>query len=302
MAIAFCILAHKNPAQIARLLRSIWHSENTYVIHYDRRSSSAEHRSINELKAIFPGLTTISSRTVNWGRFSQMQAQLDMLAMALKLSKVWNHAFTISGQDFPLLRSELMDVELSAEPRKSFVSWFDPLEHPHWKDAWDRLTLWHLDSAFMEHVLRLPGLGRIVRAWAGWQNRIPTIPLLRRKRPDFFRWRGGANHHLLSRDAVRYLLEDQYALRIAKWLRHSGFPEEAYVQSALMNSTLAETVINDDRRAIYWDKGAASPRTLTVNDLPQLRRDRENGKLFARKFDTSVDDEVICELEKDLGL
>jgi len=129
---------------------------------------------------------------------------------------------------------------------------------------------------------------------------MPFVPGFRRASPHFFRYFGGSNHVILSRQAVRYVAFDPHARKLRRWLRWSGIPDESLFQSVLLNSPLASQVINDDRRAIYWEPGAPSPRTLTMEDLPRLREARADGKLFARKFDVSVDADVIAALEDDL--
>jgi hypothetical protein len=302
MPLAFCILAHKNADQIAGLLRAISLPESVCVLHYDRRAPHREQLNIDQLTHRFPGLQVLPSRRVNWGRFSQMQVQLDMMKTAMDASSQWTHLFTISGQDFPLVSAEAMENELAGQKDQSFVSWFDPLAVASWANAEERLTRWYLDSPFLEEILRIPGVGRRLRRLMHWENTFPTLPGFRRRPPAFFKWFGGANHHILARQAVRRLLEDVECQRIAAWLKHSGHPDESFVQSALLNSPLAGTVVNDDRRAIYWNEGSASPRTLTLADLPELRAARGRGKLFARKFDSAVDNAVLQELEKDIGL
>jgi hypothetical protein len=124
---------------------------------------------------------------------------------------------------------------------------------------------------------------------------------MRRPIPDFFHWYGGANHYVLSREAVSHLLHDDKARRIADWLRRSGSPDESYVQSALLNRSCIGNLVNDDRRAIFWENGKASPRTLVMDDLPALRRARSDGKLFARKIDCDLDNEIVDALESDLN-
>jgi len=299
MAVAYCILGHKNPAQIERLLRAIMRPGNQVVLHYDRRARRSEHAALAALARTRPSLTLLKPQYVNWGRFSQIATQLKMLRTALQTPS-WTHAFLISGQDFPLRSQAEIVEELNHKTDESFVSWFDPTQPGHWLNADVRLRRWHLDSTLLEWLLRWPGFGRRLRALLGWSNYFPTLPGITRQLPGFFRWFGGSNHPILSRASVEHLASDEQAIRIERWLRPSGHPDETLVQSVLMNSPLANRVVNDDRRAIFWDAGAPSPRTLTIQDLPRLREARTAGKLFARKFDVSVDADVITALEGDL--
>lgn len=300
MALAYCIVAYKNPAQVGRLLRSIAHPGNVCFVHYDRRSPRREHGELARLAAELPNAFLLPSRPVLWGRFSIVRAQLE--AMRRGLAYPWSHFITLSGQDFPLAPQERMVRELEAQPGASYLGFFDPFGGI-WKDAQERLTRVHLDSGLLEALLKLPGLGRRLRRLMGCEHSIPFVPFVRRKRPAWFRYMGGSNHLALSREAAEYVLGDSQARRIIRRLKSTGIPEESVFQSVLCNSPLAAALVNDDRRAISWERpGAPSPRTLTMADLPWLRARREAGKWFARKFDTAVDAGVLGALEKDLGL
>lgn len=302
MALAYCILSHKNPGQVARLLQAIWHPENIYVLHFEKRAPHSAHTAIAELAARYPNVRVLPSRPIQWGRYSQLKAQLDSLRICAGWSKDWSHFINLTGQDFPLFAQTKIMQELGSKPGISFVSSFDAFATGQWGDAEQRITRLHFDSPMLEAVLRLPGVGRRVRAIFGWTNQLPFVPFVRRPRPTSFRYYGGANHFILSAEAGDYLLHDPEAKKIIRWLRPTGFPEECSVQTALMNSRLADRVTNDDRRAIYWAKdGDPSPQTLSLADLPRLDIARAEGKLFARKFDTTVDEKVMKTLEEQLA-
>jgi len=303
MGLAYCILAHKNPAQIARLLKAIAHPDNVCTLHYEKRAPRSEHDAIARLAQEFPNVHLLPSRPILWGRYSQIATQIEGMEHALRISRNWSHFITLSGQDYPLKPQPEMIRELSVTSSSSFVSFFDPFVEPYWHNVEDRVGRVHLDSLALETVLKLPFFGRRLRSLCGWNNRMPFVPFVRRARPDWFRYMGGANHVILSRSAAEHLSSDPAAKRIIRWLRYSGHPDESIFQSVLLNSPLASSIVNDDRRAIFWEKsGAPSPVTLTCAHLPWLHEERNKGKLFARKFDTSVDNEVLAHIEKEIGL
>lgn len=301
MALAYCILAHKNPAQLARLLRAIWAPENTYVLHYERRGPQEEHAAVARLASDFDNVRVLRARAVQWGRFSQVAVQLEALGAAMQSSAAWTHWINLTGQDFPLTPPSAIASELVAAPDASWVSSFDPFDGIHWKNTSDRLSRMHIDSSLLEEVLRMPGIGRRVRHFLGWTNRMPFVPFVRRKLPSGFSYIGGSNHVILSREAASYVLFDRRAQHTIGWLKWTGHPDETLYQTLLLNSPLREKIINDDRRAIFWtNAGDPSPRTLVLEDLDQLRTARDAGKLFGRKFDPAVDEQLICALETDL--
>ncbi|TVP75352.1 MAG: hypothetical protein EA353_14060 [Puniceicoccaceae bacterium] len=302
MPLAFCILAHKNPEQVRGLVQALSSQRSTIIIHYDQRAPNAERRILQKLAKEHLHLSLIRPRKVNWGRWSQMQAQLDMMEAALSYNKKWTHLLTVSGQDFPLQTVEQIESFMSQHPQQSMIEWFDPFEAGRWKDACERITRWHFDSDALQRILRIPGVGRRIQGLFGWQNRIPFLPGVRRQLPSSFRWYGGSNHYNLSREAVEYVVRDSRAQSIARRLRHVASPDESYIQSALLNSPLAETLSNSDRRAIYWERpDSPSPKTLTLADLPQLHEARKQGKFFARKFDLNTDAGVLQRLASELS-
>lgn len=303
MALAYSILAHKDPAQVARLLRAIAHPDNVYFLHYEKRAPRGDHEAMARLAREFPNIHLLPARRVLWGRFSLVARQIEGLRGALLTGRDWSHFITLSGQDFPLIPQAEMIRELNAVKDSSFVSFFDPLATEDWKNVGERLERVHLDSAALEALLKVPLLGRWLRRICGWQNRMPFVPGVRRRRPEWFHYWGGSNHVILSRPAAAYLADDPYSRRMIGWLKRSGHPEESLFQTVLLNGPLAASVVNDDRRAIRWQgPGSPNPLTLRCADLPWLRGEaRRNGALFARKFDASVDDEVLRELARDLS-
>ena len=300
MAIAYCILAHKNPEQMRRLLRAVWHPENLYVLHYDKRSPRVDHEVVARFPEEFPGVRILPCKAVFWGRFSQVAVQIEALKLAVQSAAVWTHFINLTGQDFPLKsQTEILRI-LSEAAGISFVNHFDPFDGVHWQYAGDRLSKIHIDSPFLERLLTVPAIGRRVRWALGWSNRIPTIPLWRRKSPTEFRYFGGSNHVILSRDAATYIVHDPNAGKTIRRLRWSGHPDESVFQSSLLNSRFSEVTVNDDRRAVFWEKCTdASPQTLTSADLDRLGNARSQGKLFARKFDTLKDSNIIDLVERE---
>ena len=303
MGLAYCILAHKNLAQIARLLRAIAHPDNVCVLHYEKRAPRSEHEALARMAREFSNVHILPARSILWGRFSVVGAQLEAMGKCLALADRWSHFITLSGQDFPLKSQAEMIAELEAARRNSFLSFFDPFTEPLWKNLADRISRVYIESPMLEAFLKIRFIGRQFRRLCGWTDRMPFVPFVKRANPSWFRYMGGSNHVILSREAASYIVNNPDARRIIQWLKCSGIPDETVFQSVLLNSPLAASVVNDDRRAIFWESpGSPSPITFTRTHIEWLREARRQGKLFARKFDSGVDDEVICEMEKDLNL
>ena len=65
-----------------------------------------------------------------------------------------------------------------------------------------------------------------------------------------------------------------------------------------MNTSFDGVLINDDKRAIIWipdDDIKLRPKTFTNDDIQFLL---EGDNLFARKFDDSIDKDIIGNMEQ----
>ena len=296
MSLAFLILAHQKPAQFKRLFDAIYHREDTFVLHFDRRAPAALHDLGRTLALVHSNVLLMPARKIFWGGPVIVHVQLEAMRLALITDSRWTHFINLSGQDFPLKsRDEMIDF-LEAAREKSYLSWFDPLGAPVvWSDARKRMIRHHIAWPWLHHLLTLPGIGRRLRRICGWQNGLPYIPGYLRRWPDFFRYYGGANHVALARATAGYLLENTDARRIIDWLQATGVSDEILFQSVLLNSPLAPTLINATLREIDFPRGSVHPRIFTAADLPRLFA---SPALFARKFDEGIDSVVLDRLEE----
>ena len=224
------------------------------------------------------------------------EVQIDAMRVADAVADhPWTHYINLTGQDFPLRsRAEILET-LGDRPDASYVSWFDPLEKPLWDNARERLTQYYLEWPWLQKAIYLPGVGRRLRQLMGWHSR-PFIPFYQRAWPSFFKYYGGSNHVILSRAAVRHFLNDPGAQRIIEWLRPSLHANEIVFQCVMMNSPLADTVINTHLRTVDFARlQDPHPRVWKSEDFDRLVASRG---LFARKFDFGIDETIVTRLEE----
>ena len=290
MGIAFHILAHKNPAQVAALVASLEPGpDSPCVVHYDRARPPAEARELRRRLAGTPGVILQRRRPIDWGGWSIVAAQLEGLRLAMDASRSWTHWINLSGQDLPLVSPGELRHHLRSRPDLSHIEWFEPATA--WPDWRDRLDFLYPNSYHLGRLLRLPGLGRRLRALLPDPNGTPSLPLFRR-RPPFFRYLGSSNWVVLSRAAALSLLTDATAYRILRWLRWSGIPDESVFPSVVLNTRPALPVSRQTTRLIVFPPGTTSPRLLDSADLPRLAEAKAAGMLFARKFDLAAHPEL----------
>ena len=297
MALAYHILAHKQPSQVERLVRVLHHPDDIFVLHLDRRAPLALHQLGRRLAAAHSNIVVQRPRAVLWGGSQIPDVQIEAMQLALTMSATWSHFINLSGQDFPLRSRGDIVASLEAQREMNFVSWFDPFETKLWPNVDDRLDRLYLHWPWLHRLLKLPGLGRRIAAVAGWSNRLPAVPGYRRPRPDFFRYYGGSNHVILSREGCAYVATNEKAQRIQRWLRRSAIPDESVFQCVFLNGPLHTTVVNRHLRHFEFPSDTPHPRTFRIEDFDRLIASEG---WFARKFDEQLDFRILDRLDQHL--
>src|SRR5690242_21774837 len=100
--IAYLILVHRYPNQFKRLFKAIYHPNNYYLIHVDKKSGVKLKIQIERFLLDFPNASLMKSKKTIWGGYSLIDAELQGIKHLLKMGKNWDFFINLSGQDFPL--------------------------------------------------------------------------------------------------------------------------------------------------------------------------------------------------------
>jgi Core-2/I-Branching enzyme len=262
--VAFVILAHKGPAQIARLVRTLAGPGDVgFWIHLDVRSGSAMASDVTRALDGVEGVHMVDRRPVRWGGWGVVDATLAALEAIETSGEDPAQTVLLTGQDYPIRPPAEIVERLGSLPERAFMRQ-GPLPRSAWareNGGFDRFTQIHARLPLTSRTVRLPGRRRLPRGLAlhgGSQL-----------------WSMGRAHRAAVLDFVR----DEP--RLVRFFRRSLIPDETFFQTVLMNSPLRHTVVADNLHYIRWS-GEASPDTLTPRDLPELER---SPAMFARKFD-----------------
>jgi hypothetical protein len=264
------VLAHKNPAQVARLVRRLATDQAMFLVHVDRRARGVEGELRTELAGL-PDVAFLERRRCYWGGFGMVRATLGALNELGRRNARFDHALVLSGQDYPLRSAAGIELFLGGNLDRSFIT-ADRLPN-HWPGGGlPRIERWHLVSPV---VLHLP---------VPWRRRLPhgLVPY------------GGGAWICLSRPVVEYVTEFVRSNpSIVRFFEHALHPDELFFQTIVMNSPLAETVVDDHLRYIDWSTDPA-PAILRASDFERLI---QSGRIFARKFDVTADATVLDRLD-----
>ncbi len=130
----------------------------------------------------------------------------------------------------------------------------------------------------------------------------PRIGVRSRRLQPFnetFRCYAGTQWTILRRACTEYLAERAHnGDALIQWLRRTVCPDEAVVQTLLVNSGRFRLANDDLRYADMSGSRDGRPRTLTAEDLPHIT---SGPYYFARKFDAGEDSEALDLLDARIG-
>ena len=270
--VAFVIAAHTYPEQVVRLIRRLASDRATFVVHVDRRASNDVDEVIRQGIRGVADVHFVARHRCYWAGFGVVDATLAAFDHLLDRDVPFTHAVLLSGQDYPLRPPEAIERFFQEAEGRTFMKCV-PLPTPFWAEGGlPRIEHWYLVSR------------RRVRVRVPWRRRIPggLMPY------------GGETWGSFARPMAAYIREFvQQNPRYVHFFKHVLHANELFFQTIMMNSPLAETIVQDDLRYIDWSADPG-PAVLRTSDFEQMSH---SGKLFARKFDVAVDGAILDRLD-----
>lgn len=276
MKVAHLVLAHKNPAQLERLLHALEHPQFDFYIHVDAKSDIAPFQYLFDNTHVFP----ILNRTkIYWAGYGTIQATINGFREIVP--KNYDYINVISAQDFPLKSAEQIFHHLLDRKGTEFIT-CESIDS-QWTEAAHRVRLYHFIN------WRIPGKYRL----ADIANKL----LPARKYPLDHIIVGRANWFTLTNNAAAFILDflDKNP-KIVRYYKYCWGADEFIFSTALYNSAFKPNIVNN---LVYvdWSKPESKghPKILRTEDFGALTH---TDKLFARKFDANVDGQILNKLEE----
>lgn len=287
--IAYCLLVHRNPEQVKRLVDRLRDSRDRFHITVfgvgSSKSSADWTRNFEPFQDRNLGI--VFKRGSGWGTFRTVAATL--AAMRSFSESDYDYFVNLSGQDYPLKSREEIERKFG-EARLTFMTFreylipgarrvdgSDPSGPRSVEAKLERFTHLHYRFALREYGVVL------------------KIPRLRKALPYGLVPFGGSQWFCMTRAHVDYILDYvAHHPAVVRFFKRAGIPDERFFQTVMMNSSLKSEVVNDNLRYLVWTTGGR-PRTLGAGDLSPLL---SSDKLWARKFDIDVDRKILDELDR----
>lgn len=267
--IAYLITAHAEPLQLRRLVQSLAAPWASFFVHVDRKVAIEPFA--RALVGVAP-VTFVRRRVrVNWGGWSQVEATLRLMRIAVTKDRTLARFALLSGACYPLKSNEALRDHLLGGEREHISAF--PMPDDARDKPLTRLTRWHL-----ERGLRGKGLGgrgaRLVN---------DALRLLPPRRLAGLVPYAGSSWFVVTRQAVQTILERvETDRRFVSFFRCSHCPDESFFQTLLADSALGERMAGSVTFA-DWSPGIEQPSLIREDHLPRLL-DGSQELLFARKF------------------
>lgn len=278
ITVAYLILAHANPRQLARLVNALPRS-SPILIHFDRRADEAVYREVVQLVGSRPLLQFVKRERCWWASFGIVQATVNLVRALAAMDAYYDYATLLSGSDYPIKSNEEIAHDLDRNRGKEFIESFLLTAPNRWTEDGGYSTApgrvlgrhWH----FRSRMIRLPGL---------------------RQMPGGLLPYGGSQWWTLSRKAIHHIAGFiERSPRVVSFFRGCFAPDESFIQTVVSNSFLAGAVAGENLRIAIWGRPQPPyPATLTLDDQDFLRT---SDKHFARKFDPMVDSRILDVLD-----
>lgn len=273
--IAYLILVHRYPQQFKRLFKVIYDPRNLYLVHVDKRSGAWLEADIQAFLDPYINAEVLEAKKMLWGGYSLVDAALRGMKRLLQTDSQWTHFINLSGQDFPLRTQRQIMAHLQANTGREFIRAVD--QQRIRPDTMARVG---------KYVLELGG--RIIHTPISRRFLAGAIPFI------------GTQWMIVSRQFCQFVCHNQRAARYKTFYRNTFIADEGFFQTVMMNTAPHGEIVNDDLRMIDWIPDGdikLRPRTYVAGDAGALI---SSGNLFARKFDQTVDGDILDLLESHL--
>lgn len=284
---AVLIMAHNNIATLEKLIRYFDHPEIDIFLHWDKKAQDLKETHFQSL-CTKSNIYLIKRKKVFWGTHDQIFCEMDLFENAFRKGP-FSYYHLISGNDIPLVPLNVF-LDFFQNNQKNYLL---ADEEPQFEirlkiyfNLMEKIPLpayikFYLNTKINALQLKL-GIDR--------------LKVIKKEYPNL---RHGHNWCDLTQEAVEEILSHKYNIKRFFFLTSCG--DEMYKPTILYNSALRNTLTNEDIREIDWSNKGPHPKTFTISDYPQLKEAAARGKLFARKVNEKIDNEIIEKIYSEIG-
>jgi hypothetical protein len=298
--IGYLILAHRYPEQLLRLVNRLDGKNVVFLVHIDKKVADPVNTYLQSQFFTKKNVRFIKRFTCHWAGFGIIQATLQGIKEAVENKIEVDHLVLLSGQDYPIKSNDYINEFLFRHKGFSFVN-HKPFPQPEWKSengGWHRVESWHFIRRHTRYVYpcrNIFGIGRMSVFNPVWNIAQSIMPKFRRTFPLRLHPFGGAQFWCLSNKHFHYIYDFiQRHPQYLSFFKYVFVPDEILIQTIIGNANFQQEIYNDTLHFLEWNRPGA---VLNTSDKENIF---STYHLFARKFDTTVDANILNVIDSEL--
>jgi hypothetical protein len=293
MKIAYIISAYKYPEQLVRLIHRLNTETASFFVHIDKKTDNKLYHQIVRELSNFPNVYFLKRHKCYWGDFGHVLATIKGIQEVFNKNISFDYMFLLTGQDYPIKSNAYIEKTLQENKGKEFIK-YHSLPHDRWEGKYEgfrRIDYWHfyLFNKYFCFPEKRSFNNRVISLL--WSFLILLFPKTR-KFPEGFEPFGGSGYWSLTRECVEYIhnfIKQNRAF--VNFFKYVYIPDEMFFQTIILNSPFKDSVFDDDLRCIDWSgRNGFYPGIWCKDDMEILSK---STALIARKFDTTIDSEIL---------
>jgi hypothetical protein len=307
MSLNVLLLAHKNAPQVVRFIKSMSHDDVHFFVHLDKKwkLSDSDYESILHANSNVHILKNRVSVFLN--HWSAIDATLQLIDLA-RITNRGGYFALCSGQDYPLKSTEYILNFLDKSYPKPFIDCT-----PYDESNWVHHKYKHTAISSIQYTIRNYYLQKVLRVFFRNVEKIlpqscTTYHQLKKFNMNFY---GGSQWWILP-DIIAYEILDivRNNPELIKCYKRTLTPDETFFQTFSMMTKhanlvhinpvdqVAQSCLTYANFATPTQKFMGHPHIITADIWPWLKQQAKD-RLFARKFDASVDSEIFEIIDKE---
>ena len=276
---AYLIMAHNNFNQLRTLIKMLDDPRNDIYLHIDKKAGPIKSEMF---KTEYSDLVMTKRIKVNWGGHSQIKCEIELLKAATQ--KCYQYYHLISGIDLPIKSQDEIHAFFDRAKNTNFIRFDKKANEAGIYNS--RITYYY----FFQDVIGR-NAGRIIALL----EKAEEVSLLLQKklglkRKQYVTPYKGTNWFSINNELAKYILANEKMIK--KQFYYSKCADEMFLHSLVMASPYKDSIEDNSLRAIDWERG--TPYTYRAEDVEKLI---SSSFLFARKFDSRVDQAAIDKVE-----
>lgn len=295
---AYLIIAHSDFSTLKILLSCLDHANNDIYLHIDKRTKNVHWddltSSVQKSK-----LVLIERISVRWGEYSLIDCELRLLKEAMNNGS-YAYYHLLSGSDLPLKSQDEIHRFFALNKGKEFISFVDD-ELIKSRNCYERIKYYSLFQGYSKHRSKL--IRYSYEIYNAISIHLQMLFHVDRNRKFQAKLALGAQWFSITNDLTHYVIEHEDWIR--KHFQYTRCGDEMFLQMLVSSSEFFKNIYQEGlnhtfsdpaMRRIDWERG--NPYVFTIKDLNDLK---ETNCLFARKFSSKVDQEIIDYVSEELA-